>query len=288
MSINKWAIPVFTVVGLLVVVAWMAGVFTSQVVPGLLERPADKALNTFSVKYITRPIIESIPAGIKAREATLLSSQILARIKNIHVRAGDNVQKGQLLVTLESEGLKAQLAQSIAMVDASQAMLTEAKANFERAQTLKEKGLVSQSELDVDTGFIVYNDRTYPNFMALLARLGCDGQPTEMSFSLKRPNLEYNGHSFKTLFAQKSNLFRPRFWKMLRDIVRFNRIARLVLATDPEPLIDFCRREKFGDAFIFDYLVPMAAAIWSTGDDGILAFPIGMLSQFFNHHGLFC
>ena len=138
----------------------------------------------------------------------------------------------------------------------------------------------------IDTGFIVYNDRTYPNFMALLARLGCEGQPTEMSFSLKRPNLEYNGHSFKTLFAQKSNLFRPRFWKMLRDIVRFNRIARLVIATDPESLIDFCRREKFGDAFIFDYLVPMAAAIWSTGDDGILAFPIRMLSQFFNHHGL--
>jgi membrane fusion protein (multidrug efflux system) len=79
----------------------------------------------------------------------LLSSQILARIKNIHVRAGNNVQKGQLLVTLESEGLKAQLAQSIAMVDASQAMLTVTKVNFERAQTLKEKGLVSQSELDV-------------------------------------------------------------------------------------------------------------------------------------------
>ncbi|MFB1035094.1 MAG: hypothetical protein QMC38_07075, partial [Sinobacterium sp.] len=89
MSINKWAIPLFTVAGLLVAVAWMAGVFTSQVAPGLLERPADKALNTFSVKYITRPIIESRPAGIKAREATLLSSQILARIKNIHVRAGD-------------------------------------------------------------------------------------------------------------------------------------------------------------------------------------------------------
>ncbi|AGH45009.1 hypothetical protein C427_2900 [Paraglaciecola psychrophila 170] len=73
----------------------------------------------------------------------------MARIKNIHVRAGNNVQKGQLLVTLESEGLKAQLAQSIAMVDASQAMLTVTKVNFERAQTLKEKGLVSQSELDV-------------------------------------------------------------------------------------------------------------------------------------------
>jgi membrane fusion protein (multidrug efflux system) len=148
MSIKKWAIPLFTVAGLLVVVAWMAGVFTSQVGPELLTRPAEKVLNSYTVKYITKPILESIPAGIKAREATLLSSQILARIENIHVRAGENVVKGQLLVTLESEGLKAQLAQAMAMVDASQALLTEAKTSFERAQTLKEKGLVSQSELD--------------------------------------------------------------------------------------------------------------------------------------------
>jgi RND family efflux transporter MFP subunit len=148
MSIKKWALPVFTVAGLLIVVAWMAGVFTSQVAPGLLERPADKVSNSYTVKYITKPILESIPAGIKAREATLLSSQILARIEKIHVRAGDTVTKGKLLVTLESEGLKAQLAQAIAMVDASQALLTEAKTSFERAQTLKEKGLVSQSELD--------------------------------------------------------------------------------------------------------------------------------------------
>tara|TARA_R110002153_G_scaffold99102_1_gene234320 strand:- start:9325 stop:10374 length:1050 start_codon:yes stop_codon:yes gene_type:complete len=148
MNIKKWVIPLVTVAGLLVVVAWMAGVFTSQVAPGLMERPTDKAISSYTVQTITQPRLESIPAGIKAREATLLSSQILARIEKIHVRAGDKVTKGQLLVTLESEGLKAQLAQAIAMEDASQAMLTEAKANFERSQTLKEKGLVSQSVLD--------------------------------------------------------------------------------------------------------------------------------------------
>ena len=138
----------------------------------------------------------------------------------------------------------------------------------------------------IDTGFIVYNDRTYPNFMALLKELDCEGQPTEMSFSLKRPNLEYNGHSLKTLFAQKSNVLRPRFWRMLRDILRFNRAAKEVAPNDTESLIEFCRREGLGDGFIFDYLVPMAAAIWSTGDEGILSFPIGMLAQFFSHHGL--
>ena len=106
----------------------------------------------------------------------------------------------------------------------------------------------------IDTGFIVYNDRTYPKFMALLKELGCEGQPTEMSFSLKRPNLEYNGHSLKTLFAQKSNVLRPRFWRMLRDILRFNRAAKEVAPNDTESLIEFCRREGLGDGFIFDYL----------------------------------
>lgn len=148
MSINKWAIPLFTVAGLLVVVAWMAGMFTSQVAPGLLERPTDKALSSYTVNLISQPKVETIPAGIRAREATLVSSQILARIKQIHVRAGDNVVKGQLLVTLESAGLKAQLAQAVALEEASQASLTEAQETLERTQTLKDKGLVSQSVLD--------------------------------------------------------------------------------------------------------------------------------------------
>jgi len=148
MTIKKMLIPIFTVVGLLLTVAWMAGIFTHKIAPNLLDRPTDNVLSSFTVKTTTQSILESIPAGIKAREATLLSSQILARIEHIHVRAGDNVEKGQLLVTLENQGFRDQLAQSIAMEDASQALLTEAKANFERAQTLKQKGLVSQSELD--------------------------------------------------------------------------------------------------------------------------------------------
>ncbi|WP_339720081.1 efflux RND transporter periplasmic adaptor subunit [uncultured Paraglaciecola sp.] len=148
MSIRKWAIPVLTVLGLLLVVAWMAGVFTNQVAPELLVPPKDKVVTSYKVNPSTQPKVESIPAGIKAREATLVSSQILARIKNIHVRAGDSVVKDQLLVTLESAGLKAQLAQAVAMEDAAQASLTEAQETFERTQTLKDKGLVSQSVLD--------------------------------------------------------------------------------------------------------------------------------------------
>jgi membrane fusion protein (multidrug efflux system) len=148
MSITKWAIPIVTVAALLVVVSCMAGVFTSQVAPGLLELPKDKVLSSYTVNLSNQPKVESIPASIRAREATLVSSQILARIKNIHVRAGDNVVKGQLLVTLESEGLKAQLAQAVAMEDAAKASLTESKDTLERTQTLKDKGLVSQSALD--------------------------------------------------------------------------------------------------------------------------------------------
>jgi len=158
MSIRKWAIPIVTVAALLVVVAWMAGIFTSQVAPGLLELPKDKVLSSYTVNLSNQPKVESIPAGIRAREATLVSSQILARVKSIHVRAGDNVVAGQLLVTLESEGLKAQLAQAVAMEDAAQASLTEAKDTLERTQTLKDKGLVSQSVLDnAVAGFRRYN-----------------------------------------------------------------------------------------------------------------------------------
>ena len=145
---------------------------------------------------------------------------------------------------------------------------------------------VDGSTLAVDTGFIVYNDRTYPNFIALLDSLGIRGQPTEMSFSLKRPHLEYNGHNLRTLFAQKSNVFKPRFWGMLLDILRFNRSARTLDAHETTSLRDYCVRENYGQAFMSDYLVPMAAAIWSTGDADILDFPMGMLAQFFLHHGL--
>ena len=91
---------------------------------------------------------------------------------------------------------------------------------------------VDETTVAVDTGFIVYNDRTYPHFMALLNSLKVRGQPTEMSFSLKRPHLEYNGHNLRTLFAQKSNVLKPSFWGMLMDILRFNRSARTMDAQE--------------------------------------------------------
>jgi membrane fusion protein (multidrug efflux system) len=148
MNIKNLLIPICTATGLLLAVAWMAGLFTKQIAPDLLERHTDNVLSSYIVKTTTKPILESIPAVIKAREATLLSSQILARIENIHVRAGENVKKRQLLVTLESKGLTAQLAQAIAMKGAAQTLLTQAKANFKCTNILKYKGLVSQSELD--------------------------------------------------------------------------------------------------------------------------------------------
>ncbi|MBU3002779.1 efflux RND transporter periplasmic adaptor subunit [Paraglaciecola arctica] len=148
MSFKKWGIPLITVVGLLLVVAWMAGVFSSRVAPGLLERSSNSTVESYSVMLSSKPNIESIPAGIKAREATLVSSQILSRIKNIHVRAGESVVQDQLLVTLESAALKAQLAQVVAMEEAAQASLIESQETLERTQALKDKGLVSQSVLD--------------------------------------------------------------------------------------------------------------------------------------------
>ncbi|MEP1446857.1 MAG: efflux RND transporter periplasmic adaptor subunit [Paraglaciecola sp.] len=148
MSIKKWGIPLLTVVGLLLVVAWMAGVFSSRVSPGLLDRSNSNTNAIYTVVSNSQPNVESIPAGIKAREATLLSSQVLARIEKMHVRAGESVAQGQLLVTLESAALQAQLAQVVAMEEAAQASLIESQETLERTQVLKDKGLISQSVLD--------------------------------------------------------------------------------------------------------------------------------------------
>jgi uncharacterized protein len=138
----------------------------------------------------------------------------------------------------------------------------------------------------VDTGFIVYNDRTYPNFIRLLDRLGCTGRATEMSFSVNRPGLEYNGHNINTLFAQRSNLVNARFLGMLLDILRFNRNVPSIGNEDDRILGEYLSDEHYGEAFQQDYLVPMAAAIWSTGDTDVRHFPIRSLAHFFVNHGL--
>ena len=142
----------------------------------------------------------------------------------------------------------------------------------------------------VDTGFIVFNDRTYPNFIALLDELGVASQQSSMSFSVRdeASGLEYNGTTLNTLFAQRRNLLRPSFLGMLRDIVRFNREAPALLAAPGGelPLAEFLARGRYGSAFVDHYIVPMGAAIWSTDPDSMLAFPARFFVRFLHHHGL--
>ena len=146
----------------------------------------------------------------------------------------------------------------------------------------------------IDTGFIVFNDRTYPNFLKLLERIGVARQPTEMSFSVKSPQgLEYNGHNLDTLFAQRSNLLSPRFYRFVAEILRFNREARAWLAElgrhggGSEPTLgDFLQLGEFSDYFARHYILPMGAAIWSSTLADMRAFPLGFFLRFFANHGM--
>ncbi|MDF3868089.1 FAD-dependent oxidoreductase [Pseudomonas denitrificans (nom. rej.)] len=144
----------------------------------------------------------------------------------------------------------------------------------------------------IDTGFIVFNDWTYPRFIQLLTRLGVASRPAEMSFSMHDPasGLEYNGHNLNTLFAQRRNLLSPGFWGMLRDILRFNREALDDLAEQRIPptltLGDYLRAGGYGERFAEHYIVPMGSAIWSMSRDRMLDFPLQFFVRFFVNHGL--
>ncbi|MFU8770223.1 MAG: NAD(P)/FAD-dependent oxidoreductase, partial [Desulfotignum sp.] len=141
----------------------------------------------------------------------------------------------------------------------------------------------------VDTGFIVFNDRTYPNFMRLLDQLGVAFQKTEMSFSVRNDaiGLEYNGHTLDTLFAQRRNLVSPGFLRMLTDIVRFNRQVKKAAAGKAwQTLGAYLDASRFGYLFRDNYLFPMVAAIWSMGTDEIRQFPLAFFVRFFDNHGL--
>lgn len=144
----------------------------------------------------------------------------------------------------------------------------------------------------VDTGFIVFNDWTYPNFIKLLGQLGVRYKPTEMSFSVCDPqrDLEYNGHSLNTLFAQRSNLLSPPFWGMLRDILRFNREAlddyHNGRITPQVTLGSYLRLGRYNQRFIDHYIVPMGAAIWSMSPADMLEFPLEFFIRFCKNHGL--
>lgn len=142
----------------------------------------------------------------------------------------------------------------------------------------------------IDTGFIVFNDWTYPNFIRLLERLRVGSQPTSMSFSVRceRSAVEYNGTSLNKLFAQRRNLLRPTFHRMVRDILRFNREAPRLLDTQAGELLmgDYLHREGYSKQFIDHYLVPMSAAIWSAEPTDIHRFPARFLVRFFRNHGM--
>ncbi|CAI2449460.1 Protoporphyrinogen oxidase [Serratia fonticola] len=148
-----------------------------------------------------------------------------------------------------------------------------------------------QGKYAIDTGFIVYNDRTYPRFMGLLSELGISGQKTQMSFSVHNPQsgLEYNGHTLTSLFAQRRNLVNPAFWGLLRDIMRFNRLAKEALAGDVNEnatLETFLEQHGFSAFFARHYILPMGAAIWSSSLQEMRRFPLPLFLRFFEHHGL--
>ncbi|MEZ5967026.1 MAG: FAD-dependent oxidoreductase [Planctomycetota bacterium] len=142
----------------------------------------------------------------------------------------------------------------------------------------------------VDTGFIVFNRQTYPHFSALLDDLGVTTRPTTMSFSVRcdRTGLEYNGTNWNGIFAQRRNLLRPRFLRMLRDIARFHRISLAELPALPTDLSlgAFLDRREFGRELVQHYVVPMGAAIWSARPERILDFPAATFLRFLANHGM--
>ena len=143
---------------------------------------------------------------------------------------------------------------------------------------------------EVDTGFIVYNDRTYPKFAALLGELGVASHASSMSFSVRcdATGLEYNGSTLDSLFAQRRNLLRPSFFGMVRDILRFNRDAVRLVAGDGGDMTlgELLERGRYGRAFVEHYVVPMGAAIWSTDPSAMLDFPACFFVRFLDNHGM--
>ena len=149
----------------------------------------------------------------------------------------------------------------------------------------------------VDTGFLVYNERTYPGLIGLFASLGIEVAKTDMSFSVQVPGangrnvLEWNGADLNSVFAQRSNLFKPGFWWMLRDILRFNTLATALAergndAALMQPLQDFLHEHRFSDRFRDGYLLPMLGCIWSCPTDQMLQFPVATMVRFCHNHGL--
>ncbi|MHB8949848.1 MAG: NAD(P)/FAD-dependent oxidoreductase [Rhodoferax sp.] len=149
----------------------------------------------------------------------------------------------------------------------------------------------------VDTGFLVFNERTYPQLIKLFAELDVATVKSDMSFSVQVPGarsggpLEWSGSSLSTVFAQRGNLANPRFWRMLRDVLRFNRLATSIAERGQDlelmqPLIDFLRQHDLSDEFRDWYFLPMLGCIWSCPTDQMLRFPVATMIRFCHNHGL--
>ncbi|MFM8756765.1 MAG: NAD(P)/FAD-dependent oxidoreductase [Limnohabitans sp.] len=149
----------------------------------------------------------------------------------------------------------------------------------------------------VDTGFLVFNDRTYPHLINLFEELQIESVPCDMSFSAKVPEalagqtLEWCGSDLGSVFAQRSNLLNPRFWRMLADVLRFNALCTRVARDNREqqlrqPLGEFLREHRFSEVFRDWYFLPMLGCIWSCPTDQMLQFPVATMIRFCHNHGL--
>lgn len=154
----------------------------------------------------------------------------------------------------------------------------------------------------IDTGFIVFNERTYPNFFRLLHELQVPFQSTDMSFSVKNVarNFEYNGHTINTLLSQRKNILSPSFYRFVKDILQFNKQMKQlrqdfeatrskgkdVSSYTEQTLSDYLASKRYGKLFTNNYLLPMVSAIWSSSLDDVQDFPLVFFAQFFDNHGL--
>lgn len=154
----------------------------------------------------------------------------------------------------------------------------------------------------IDTGFIVFNERTYPNFFRLLHELKVPFQATDMSFSIKNTarRFEYNGHTLNTLLSQRKNVLNPKFWRFVKDILQFNKHMKQlrqdfetarkngedVSIFTQQTLSDYLANTNYGKLFANNYLLPMVSAIWSTSLEDVEDFPLVFFAQFFDNHGL--
>lgn len=158
--------------------------------------------------------------------------------------------------------------------------------------TATKKIHVPEGEFEIDTGFIVYNEWTYPNFIRLLNELKVDSLKTDMGFSVscEQSGLEYSGTSLSTMFAQKMRWLSPKHWRFIREIVKFNNHSKALLdanAVDEAlTLGEYIKQLKLSDYFAQKYLIPMGAAIWSSGLQQMYDFPALYFLRFFKNHGL--